>query len=314
MKPFVHFDSADIQAKVPMAVAIGLMKEAFLQLSEKQAIIPIRIAIESEQKKGTALFMPSYSPLWQLFGLKMVSVFPENSMGMPVIQGKMLVMSSLDGLPLALLDSAAVTTIRTGAASGLATDLLANQDAATLAIFGTGTQAWSQAEGVLSVRKIAQIVVRGTSKEKESSFCRMVSKKFQVECRPINDPDDLKRADIICTATTSTDPLFTLDMIQPGVHINGIGSFKPTMREIGSDVIKGCRLIVDQREAVLAEAGDVMIPLSEGAITLNAIHAELGEIIAQTKEGRTSSNQITVFKSVGNAIQDLAIANFLVNS
>ena len=125
-------------------------------------------------------------------------------------------------------------------------------------------------------------------------------------------PMDLKRADIICTTTTSNDHLFTLDMLQPGVHINGVGSFKPTMREIGTDVIKACRLIVDQREAVLAEAGDIMIPLAERAITIDAIHAELGEIIAQKKQGRTSSQEITVFKSVGNAIQDLAIANFLV--
>ena len=296
-----------------MAVAIGLMKEAFIHLSEKKVIVPIRSVIEPQQSNGTALFMPSYSPSWQLFGLKMVSVFPQNSKELPVVQGKMLVMSAVDGRPLAMLDAATVTALRTGAASGLATDLLANPDANTLAIFGTGTQAWSQVEGVLTVRKIKKVVVRGTNREKETMFCRKVSDEFEVDCRSMNYPEDLKKVDIICTATTSNDPLFTLAMLDRGVHINGIGSFKTTMREIGSDVIKGSLLIVDQRESVLAEAGDIVIPISEGVITAEHIHAELGEIIFGKKKGRSSLQQITVFKSVGNAIQDLAIANFLVN-
>ena len=154
---FVQFEASDIKAKVPMSLAIGLMKEAFQQLSEKKVQVPIRSVIESEEVKGTALFMPSYSPSWRLFGLKMVSVFPQNSKGLPVIQGKMLVMSAVDGRPLALLDAEAVTALRTGAASGLASDLLSKPDATTLAIFGTGTQAWYQIEGVVAVRKIKEV-------------------------------------------------------------------------------------------------------------------------------------------------------------
>lgn len=314
MGTILQFEARDILEKVSMSVAIGLMKQAFLQLSAGKATVPLRTVIETRDQHGQALFMPSYSPIWQLYGVKMVSVFPDNGADLPVVQGSLLIMSGETGKPLALLDAGSVTALRTGAASGLATDLLAPKDASTLALFGTGTQSWTQAEGVIAVRKIQKIMVRGTSREKETDFCRRLSEKFALSCIPLNNPLHLKTADIICTATTAHQPLFTLDMIHPGAHINAIGAFKPQMRELGADVIRACRLFVDQREAVLAEAGDIVIPISEGLVTSDCIQAELGEIISMKKSGRTSSREVTVFKSVGNAIQDLAIANFLVGS
>lgn len=314
MQTIPDFDEADIQNKVPMDVAIGLMREAFAQLTEQTAVVPLRTTIETGKKEGVALFMPSYSPSWKLFGLKMVSVFPENKKDLPIVQGKMLVMSAEDGKPLALLDAASLTALRTGAASGLATDLLAHHEASTLAVFGTGTQAWTQAEGVMAVRKIRTTLVRGTSREKEKIFCQRLAEKFEVHAEPLHDLQDLKKADIICTATTSCDPLFTLAMIKRGVHINGVGSFKPEMREIGSDVMQACLLVVDQRAAALTEAGDILIPIKEKRFDQGHIHAELGELVIQKKVGRTSADQITVFKSVGNALQDLAVANYLVGN
>lgn len=295
-----------------MKVAIELMREAFLHLSNRQVNVPVRTVIESG--KGIVLFMPSYSPHWELFGLKMVSVFPSNKLPFPVVQGKMMVMSSENGKPLALLDAAELTALRTGAASGLASELLSNEQASTLGLFGTGAQSFTQAEGVMAVRKIKKIIVRGTSRDKELNFCHKLSEELHVDCSPMEFPGELKEADILCTATTSHSPLFSLPMLKPGAHINGIGSFKSHMREIDGDVIKASLLVVDQREAALEEAGDIVIPIKEGLIKPEDIHAELGEIVGRRKSGRETPSQITVFKSVGNAIQDLAVANYLVNA
>lgn len=304
------FSEADIN-RIPMTTAVGLMREAFPLLSEGRVEVPLRTAVETHDKKGAALFMPSYAPDWRLFGLKMVSVFPGN-VKTPVIQGQMLVMSARDGSPLASLDAASVTALRTGAASGLATDLLARPDASRLAVFGTGAQAWTQVAGVLAVRKFNSVMVKGTSREQEKAFCNKVSAEHGIACEPLNHIQDLAKADVICTATTSHQPLFPLTTLKPGVHINAVGAFKPTMRELGSDIIKACLFIVDQRAAALHEAGEITIPIKEGLFSPDHIHAELGEIIAAKKEGRSNRQEITVFNSVGNAIQDLAVARHLL--
>ena len=297
-----------------MPKAIELMRSAFLQLSTGGAIVPIRTVIDSHDHSGRALFMPSYSSAFGLFGLKMVAVFPHNAVkNLPLIQGKMMVMDGENGTPLALLDAEYLTALRTGAASGLATDLLSRIDAEVLALFGTGAQAESQIEGVLSVRPVKEIIVFGRTDDKTISFCKRMTNKFGIKIRAALSASDLRRADIICTATTSTTPVFQQDQLKEGVHINGIGSFKPSMQEIPSDVILKSILIVDQRQAAMEEAGDIAIPLQQGLMTQNHIQAELGEILSGSKKGRTSPDQVTVFKSVGNAIQDLAIAHFMLH-
>ena len=308
-----HFTEQDIRKKISMPKAIELMRNAFQQLSAGEAIVPIRTVIDSHDHSGRALFMPSYSSAFGLFGLKMVGVFPHNSVkNLPMIQGKMMVMDGKNGTPLALLDAEYLTALRTGAASGLATDLLSRKDSEVLALFGTGAQAESQIEGVLSVRPVKEIMVFGRSNDKTISFCNRMSEKFGVIIRAAISSSDLRRADIICTATNSTTPVFQQEQPKAGVHINGIGSFKPTMQEIPSEVILKSFLIVDQRQAAIEEAGDIAIPLQQGLMTQNHIQAELGEILSGSKNGRTDLNQITVFKSVGNAIQDLAIANYML--
>jgi ornithine cyclodeaminase/alanine dehydrogenase-like protein (mu-crystallin family) len=167
-------------------------------------------------------------------------------------------------------------------------------------------------EGVITVRPIKEILVFGKTEKRTIAFCDSMQQRFPFRFHP-GTPEDLKRADIICTATTTTAPLFQFEQLKPGVHINGIGSYKPTMQEMGSNVIAQSTLIVDQREAALSEAGDIMIPIQQGLITEDHIHAELGEVISGFKKGRTDERQVTVFKSVGNAIQDLAIAHGMVS-
>lgn len=304
------FTARDVES-IGMPVAIDLMREAFQLLSEGKVRVPLRTTVETDAKSGVALFMPSYAPTWKLFGLKMVSVFSGNEAPIPTIQGQMLLMSAEDGSLLAMIDAPAVTVLRTGAASGLATELLASHDASTLAVFGTGAQAWTQVAAVLAVRKIKEIWIKGTSSEKEKKFCKSVSDCHGIGCKPLNNLNSLQDADIICTATNSNDPLFELNHIRPGVHINAIGAYKPHMRELSEDIIAGCKLVVDHREAVLHEAGEIVIPVNAGRLAANVIAAELGEVVAG-KKVRTSKEDITVFKSVGNAIQDLAIARYLL--
>ena len=304
-----HFTEQDIRRKIPMLTAIELMRSAFQQLSSGGAIVPIRTVIDSHDHSGRALFMPSYSAAFGLFGLKMVSVFNNNAdKNLPIIQGKVMVMDGTNGTPLALLDAEYLTALRTGAASGLATDLLSAKDAEVLALFGTGAQAETQIEGVIAVRPIREVIVFGRDNEKAVSFCEKMSERFSVAIRVATSASDLKRADIICTATTSTTPVFQHTELKKGVHINAVGSFKPTMQEIPTEVILNSILIVDQRQAAVEEAGEIAIPIQQGLMTQKHIHAELGEILSGSRQGRTSSDQTTVFKSVGNAIQDLAIA------
>lgn len=309
-----HFTEEDIRRKVSMTQAIALMKEAFVQLSNHKAVVPVRTVIPSFNQDGRVLFMPSYSPGFNLFGLKMVSVFNKNAeAGLPVIQGNMLIMDGKNGSSIATIDAEYLTALRTGATSGLATDLLSRKDSEVLAVFGTGAQAETQVEGIFAVRRIKKVIVFGREADKTNSFCKKMKDKYTIEIWPATAPVQLKEADIICTATTSSTPVFESQHLKAGTHINGIGSFTASMQEIPEEVIKRSWLVVDQYEAALKEAGDVVIAIQKGVIDPNHLRAELGEIILGRNAGRTLHDQITVFKSVGNAIQDLAIASFLVN-
>jgi len=310
MSAFRHFTTDEIKRSIPMEKAIGLMQQAFLLLSSDNASVPLRTVIESRDHTGRALFMPSYAGAYGLFGLKMVAVYENNEVNsLPIIQGKMLVTDSKNGVPLALLDAEYLTALRTGAASGLATDLLARENARVLALFGTGTQAFTQLAGVAAVRGINKVIVFGKTAARAVAFCDAVASQYSFNFVVGRDLSDLKEADVICTATTSSTPLFPAGALKEGAHINAIGSFKPAMQELDASVILQSLLIVDQREAALSEAGDIMIPIQQGRMGPEHIHAELGEVVSGFRKGRTSDLQLTVFKSVGNAIQDLAIAH-----
>ena len=232
MKEFRQFSAADIRKKISMRVAIDLMRDAFVQLSNGDAQVPVRTVVDAKGTSGRVLFMPSYSVGYGLFGIKMVSVFDHNSkLNLPMIQGMMMVMDGATGRPAALLEAEYLTALRTGAASGLATELLARKDSRVLAIFGCGAQAETQLEGVITVRAIEETIVFGTTEQKTALFCKRMTEKFGIEIRP-GDHKKLPKADIICTATTSLSPLFQLEDLNAGVHINAIGAYTPSMQEI----------------------------------------------------------------------------------
>jgi len=294
----------DVKAAITMREAIEAVREGFIALSAGKATVPVRGALVSPD--GILLTMPSY--LDDGWVVKIVAVNPDNAaLNLPAVHATVVVMDARTGAPLAIMDGRALTAIRTGAASGLATDLLARPDASTLGVIGAGVQARTQIEGVCTVRTISEIRVyslngaaRLVDEMQGHSGARLTAVGSATEA--------LAGADVIVTATNSQTPTFAIGDAMPGAHINGIGSFTPQMQEIAADVVAGARVFVDQRAAAWAEAGDLIIARDNGIITGDHVAGEIGELAAGNIAGRTAPDEITLFKSVGNAVQDNVVA------
>ena len=312
----------DVRRSLPMDAAIVGMKEAYRQLSAGEATLPLRSRIEMRGENGVALFMPaamqgdSAEPSGAL-AVKVVSVFRENpTHGLPLIHALVLVLEASTGRPLALLEGGTLTAIRTGAGSGAATDLLARPDAATVAIFGSGVQARTQLQAVCTVRTIKRGWVYNRTPAKAEVFVAEMRGQDPIprDLRVATSPKQaLAGADIVCTATTSNSPVFDGGDLKPGMHINAVGAFTPDMQEVDTETIRRALVVVDSHEAALTEAGDLIAPISAGVVGTDHIHAELGEIVAGEKHGRTTPDQITYFKSCGVAVQDVAAAQIALS-
>ncbi len=295
-----------------MDKAITLMREAFVDLAAGRAEVPVRTAVQLAGGAGTALVMPAYLPARERLGLKLVTVHPGNpDLGLPATRGLLLVADATDGRPLALMDAERLTAVRTGAASALATDLLARDDATVAAVFGAGAQAKTQLEGISSVRPIARALVFGRSQENAARYAAEMTERLGLPVVMAVSPEQLREADIVCTATTSSEPVFSSADLKPGVHINGVGSFRPDMAEVPAEGVRAAKVVVDHRPSCLTEAGDLIQPIEAGLIDEGHIWAELGEIAAGDRPARESSDETTFFKSVGNAIQDVAVASYV---
>ena len=300
----------DVRRALPMREAIEAIKTAFTQLSTGQADTPLRVAIQAPRYNGVTLFMPAYLPADDRMAIKIVSVFDDNpAQGLPLIHALVVVVDATTGKPVAVMDGTYLTALRTGAASGAATDLLARQDAHTAAIFGAGVQGRTQLEAVCAVRPIREAWVYDVAPEQASAFAAEMGQRLSLPVRVASTPSEaVSGADVICTATTCTHPVFDDTDVRPGTHINGVGAYTPHMQEIPAETVLRAKVVIDHREASLAEAGDLLIPLRQGRMTEAHIYAELGEIAAGIKPGRASAEEITFFKSVGVAVQDVAAA------
>jgi ornithine cyclodeaminase len=303
----------DVQRALPMKECIELMKAAFAQLSSGQAHVPLRSQLPVTAHEGVTIFMPAYLAQSGDLGAKIVSVFPRNlKANLPTIHAVVFIIDSRTGIPMALMEGTYLTALRTGAASGAATDLLARKDARLLVLFGAGTQARTQLEAVCTVRPITKVLVCDVDPKRAKDFVE------EMKGRGTPIPNDIrwiasagegvKEADIICTATTSSKPVFDGKALRPGTHINAVGAYTPQMQEVDSETIRRAKVVVDSRQASLAEVGDLIIPLQQGVIDEKHIHAEIGEIVAGLRPGRESEDEITYFKTVGVAVQDVAAA------
>ena len=294
-----------------MREAVEVMKAAFQELSEQRVVVPLRTHVPMPEHQGGVLVMPIYSPGTALFGLKVITLFEGNpARKLPFIQGLVTVFETTTGRPLAIMDGNSLTALRSGAASGAATDLLARKEASRVAIFGAGIQSRTQLAAVCAVRPIREARIFDQDPARAATFAREASLELGIPVTVVaTSAEALTGADVICTATTSATPVFADHEVAAGTHINAIGSYKPHISEIPPETVARAHVVVDQVDAAWEEAGDLILPLQAGLIGTEHIRAELGEIVAGTKPGRTDPETVTFFKSVGIAIQDLAAAS-----
>jgi ornithine cyclodeaminase/alanine dehydrogenase-like protein (mu-crystallin family) len=311
----IILDSEEVRQTLPMDQTIAAMKSAFAALSDGRADAPLRSHLKIIPKGADNLFMPAFVQEdggIDALAIKVVSLFPKNRvLGLPLLHAAVLVMDAETGQMKALMEGGALTAIRTGAGSGAAIDLLARPESRVVAIFGAGAQARTQLEAACTVRKIETVWVYAPSHEHVLSFIDEMAGKSPIpqDLRAASSPEEAAyEADVICAATTSKKPVFSDSYLKPGVHICGVGSYSPEMQEIPVETIARALVVVDSRETALAEAGDLIVPIESGQIAEEQIHAEIGEIILGYKRGRTSSEEITFFKSVGVAVQDAVAA------
>ncbi len=303
-----------IRAALSMDDVIDAVEQAFVELATGSPLMPIRAHISVPKSQGTALFMPCYMPNIAMIGVKTVTLFEENKdKKLPYIQGMVSLFDGKNGTPVAILDGMTITALRTGAASGLATRLLAREDATTCTIFGGGVQGRTQLEAVCAVRDIRQCLVYDPIETAAEVFATEMSQKLGVDIAVAKSPQEaVRHADIICCASVSETPIFRDQDLARGVHINAVGSYKPHVQEVPEEMVCRSRLYVDHRESVLEETGDLIVPLGKGLFTEEHIVAEIGEVAAGTAPGRGCDTEITFFKTVGVALQDLAAATVVL--
>lgn len=310
----------DVRKALPMKETIEAMKQAYASLSDGRAEVPLRTRLPIANHDALALFMPAYvqSGEADALAVKIVSIFPNNpARGLPYIQAAVVAFDAATGKVSAMLEGAALTAIRTGAGSGAAIDLLARKDSKTVAIFGAGAQGRTQLEAACSVRKIEKAWIYDSNPERAEAFAKEMAGKGPIpaDLEPASSPQAaVHAADIICTATTATSPVFSDADLKPGTHISAIGAYTPDMVEIPPETVKRAKVFADSRSAVLEEAGDLIQPMKNGLISQSHIRAELGEVVLGKNPGRESESEITFFKSVGVAAQDAIAAQLALKN
>ena len=311
--PALVLSQAEVRKLLPMDTCIGLMEEALMTLSRGDAVNPLRQGIRLPAKLGILGMMPGYMTQPHALGLKAVAVFPGNhGTEYDSHQGIVLLFDVDNGTPIAILDASEVTAIRTAGATGAATKLLAREDAHDLAILGTGVQAGTHVEAMCAVRDIDRVRVFSRNAERRERFARDAAKRFSVAVSAVDSAQAaVEDADIICTTTSAAEPILHGDWIASGCHINAVGSSIRTTRELDTAAVVRSRLYVDRVESTINEAGDFLFPKQEGAVNDDHIVGEIGAILLGEIEGRKTAEEVTLFKSLGVAVEDLAAAHFV---
>lgn len=301
----------DVQSVLTMADSMAAVEEAFRQQALGTVDMPQRPVIRIPDEHGVVLFMPALIGGMGALGMKVVSVYPDNPQkhDKPTVMGMILLNDPATGEVVAIMDGGLITAMRTGAVSGVATKHMARPDARVAAIFGGGVQARTQLMAVAEARELERAVVYDVIPEQSAKFAVEMTEELGLPVEPAEEPRvAVEGSDIIVAATSAPQPIFEGSWVKPGTHVNGIGSHAPTMRELDTELVQRSRVVVDLRSAALAEAGDLMIPIDEGAVDADHIAGELGDVVAGSVPGRTSDDEVTLFKSVGLAIQDVSVA------
>ena len=296
-------DENDVRRLLPMPACIELMADVLAGLARDDLYNPLRFVVRPPDEPSLMGLMPAHrrgeAPLWSL---KALTIVPGNSArGLDSHQGFVALFDGTTGEPRAILNAGGITAIRTAAVSGLATRLLAREDSTTLAILGTGTQARSHLEAMHAVRRFDRVLVWSASGRSLDGAESVATAEEAV-----------RDADVVCTVTSSAEPVLEHGWLKPGVHINAVGSSIPSTRELDTATMAAAALFVDRRESTVNEAGDYLFPLREGAIDESHIRAEVGDVLIGAAEGRRSPDELTVFKSLGLAVEDLAAAEHVL--
>jgi ornithine cyclodeaminase/alanine dehydrogenase-like protein (mu-crystallin family) len=288
-----------------MTAAIDALEDAFG--AERLPEAPLRTHVET--RAGTLLLMPAFGA--QGVGVKLVTLTPSNpGRGLPFINAVYALFDPETEQPLAVLDGAALTALRTAAVSGLATRHLARTDASRLVIFGAGVQAGSHLHAMLAVRPIEDAVIVSRTPERATALARAASEAgVRAE---VGSADSVAGRDLVCTCTTSATPVFEGSLLAPGTHVNAVGAYRPDLRELDTETVRRARVAVETREAAMEEAGDLLIAMNEGAIAEDHVVADLSEVVRGAKV-RRSDDDVTLFKSVGVAFEDLVVARAAVD-
>jgi alanine dehydrogenase len=283
------------------------MEETFRALARGEVLQPLRSLMRLPDRSGLLGMMPGHAENIGVMGIKVISVFHRNNeAGYPSHQGVVILFDAKHGQPLLMLDAFEVTAIRTAAASAVATRALARENSEVAAIIGSGEQAERHIEAMLLVRKINQVNLWSRREKNARALSEKVAERFGLSVAvKTNVKDAVQNADIICTVTASADPVVFGDWIKDGTHINAVGACTPATRELDTVAIRRSKLFTDCYESLFNEAGDFLIPKNEDALTENDVHGEIGEVLGGMKRGRQSDKEITIFKSLGIAAEDI---------
>lgn len=310
----LHLDADDVRRLLPMRDCIAIMEQAFTALGRGEALQPLRTVIHRPDGAGSLYVMPAYTVEPAALAVKLITVFHGNhARGIPSHQGIVVAFDPDTGKPAALIDAGALTAIRTAAVSGLATRLLARRDAHDLAILGSGVQAASHLAAMCEVRGVDRVRVWSPRPDHRQAFAERAAAEHGIPVQAVDGPDAaVSGADLICTVTAARAPVLRGEWIAQGAHINAVGASTPATREVDADTVRRARVVVDSRQSALSEAGDLLIPIGEGLVDEGIIAAELADLVLGTADGRTGDDDITLFESLGLAVEDAAAAAWLI--
>lgn len=305
-------EAAEARARLTPEVCIDLMREAFMALERRTADQPLRSIVKLPDGESFG-FMPAYLGPQDCFGAKVITAFHKNAgTEYPSHMGYVMLFESRHGSFVGMADASVITELRTGAVSAVATDLLARRDARTLAIIGAGAQGRSHLAAIRCVRPIERVWVYDLRPESARRYAREMQAQYGVEvCVAECAQDCVRDADIICTLTPSKEPFLKREWIKPGAHINAVGTFSPTTREVTSELVAAARLYSDYTESMKKECGEYLIPLSEGLIDEGHIVGSIGEVLLGRAPGREGDGEITLFDALGLAVEDVMCARYL---
>jgi len=302
-----------VQSLLDIDELITTLEQAHIQYSTGKAVMPVRLVVPLPQIDGRITSMPGYLNEDRALGMKVVTYFQNNpQQNLPAILATIMLFSATTGKMIAAMDGGYITAIRTACASAMATKALANPATPVLGILGAGVQARAHIDALARVRQLRRIAIYSPSGSSAASLKQAMETATVVPIEVANSAEDVVRqSDLLVTVTTAPKPIVKAEWLKPGVHVNAVGSHRPDLREIDGATLARAKVVVDARDAVMAECGDILLALKENSITEANIHGEIGEILAGAKPGRTAADEITLYKSVGIAIQDVATANLV---